>query len=44
MPTYLRLFYYKELNEVKKKEADEIKKSQQKSRARTPNVKNPRFK
>ena len=44
MPTYLRLFYYKELNEVKKKEADEIKKSQQKGRSRTPNVSNPRFK
>jgi len=45
MPTYLRRFYYNELNAIKKKENDEIKKSQQKTRApRTPNIRNPRFK
>ena len=44
MPIYLRNYYYKKLVSAKEKENAEIKKSQQKSRARTPNVNNPRFK
>ena len=36
MPTYLRKFYFNELLEVKKKEAEEMKKAQSKSK--TPKV------
>ena len=43
MPIYLRNFYYKELVDVRKKENDEIKKSQQKSKISKPPI-NPRFK
>jgi len=44
MPVYLRNFYYKQLLEVKKKEADEVKKAQQKHKSiSTPTI-NPRFK
>ena len=32
MPTFLRKFYYKKLSDTKKKESDEIKKVQQKSK------------
>jgi len=39
MPVYLRNFYYKQLNETKKKENEEVKKANQKSK-----VTNPRFK
>ena len=39
MPVYLRNFYYKQLNETKKKENEEVKKVNQKSK-----VTNPRFK
>jgi hypothetical protein len=37
MPVFLRKFYYKKLSDTKQKESDEIKKSQQKSKA--PNMK-----
>ena len=40
MPIYLRNFYYKQLSETRKKENDEMKKAQQKSK---PPM-NPRFK
>tara|TARA_R100000805_G_C3545683_1_gene59237 strand:+ start:27 stop:257 length:231 start_codon:yes stop_codon:yes gene_type:complete len=40
MPIYLRNFYYKQLVDIRKKENDEIKKAQQKSK---PPM-NPRFK
>tara|TARA_B100001778_G_C18439037_1_gene561467 strand:+ start:725 stop:859 length:135 start_codon:yes stop_codon:yes gene_type:complete len=43
MPTYLRHFYYNELNEIKKKENDEIKKANQRAKSKTPST-NPRFK
>ena len=43
MPVYLRKFYYKQLLDVKKKESDEVKKSQQKSKSLKPAI-NPRFK
>ena len=43
MPIYLRNFYYNELVDAKKKENDEMKKAQQKSKVSTPNT-NPRFK
>lgn len=33
MPTYLRMFYYNKLVESKKKEAEEVKKSQKSSGA-----------
>jgi hypothetical protein len=36
MPSYLRKFYFNELLEVKKKEAEEMKKAQSKSK--TPKV------
>jgi|TARA_R100000315_G_C5200800_1_gene118048 hypothetical protein len=42
MPTYLRIFYLNELKEIKKKENEEIKKSQPK--VKKPNYRNPRFK
>jgi hypothetical protein len=34
MPVYLRRFYFKKLVEMKKKEAEEIKKAQSKSKVR----------
>ena len=40
MPIYLRNFYYKQLSDTRKKENDEMKKAQQKSKVTT----NPRFK
>ena len=40
MPIYLRNFYYKQLSETRKKENDEMKKAQQKSKP----AMNPRFK
>ena len=40
MPIYLRNFYYKQLSDTRKKENDEMKKAQQKSKPTT----NPRFK
>ena len=39
MPVYLRNFYYKKLLDTRKKENEEIKKAQQKSKPM-----NPRFK
>ena len=43
MPIYLRNFYYNELVDSKKKEHEQIKQSQQKSKSQfTPS--NPRFK
>ena len=43
MPIYLRNFYYQKLLDTRKKENDEIKKAQQKSRVSKPTI-NPRFK
>ena len=45
MPVYLRNFYYKQLAETRKKENDEVKKANQKSKSRVakPAI-NPRFK
>ena len=43
MPVYLRNFYYKKLVETRKKENDEIKKANQKSKVSKPKI-NPRFK
>ena len=43
MPVYLRNFYYKQLLDTRKKENDEAKKAQQKSRVSKPAI-NPRFK
>ncbi len=43
MPVYLRNFYYNELVDAKKKENDEMKKAQRKSKVSTPPT-NPRFK
>tara|TARA_R110000824_G_scaffold208623_3_gene394453 strand:- start:600 stop:776 length:177 start_codon:yes stop_codon:yes gene_type:complete len=43
MPTYLRHFYYKQLSDTRKKEDNEIKKANQKSRVSKPAI-NPRFK
>jgi hypothetical protein len=43
MPIYLRNYYYNKLIETRKKENEEIKKSQQKSRTSKPPM-NPRFK
>ena len=40
MPIYLRNFYYKQLVDTRKKENEEIKKQNQKSKSRI----NPRFK
>ena len=40
MPIYLRNFYYKKLADTRKKENEEVKKAQQKSKSKT----NPRFK
>ena len=39
MPVYLRNFYYKKLSDTRKKENEEVKKAQQKSKPM-----NPRFK
>jgi len=46
MPVYLRNFYYSKLIETRKKENEEVKKQQRKSKSRTPNIPsvNPRFK
>jgi hypothetical protein len=45
MPVYLRNFYYQKLLDVRQKENDEIKKSQQKNKSKVskPAI-NPRFK
>tara|TARA_R100000995_G_scaffold83624_1_gene60027 strand:+ start:412 stop:588 length:177 start_codon:yes stop_codon:yes gene_type:complete len=43
MPVYLRNFYYKQLSDTRKKENEQIKKSQQKSQVSKPSF-NPRFK
>ena len=43
MPIYLRNFYYKQLSDTRKKENDEIKKQNQKSKLSKP-TNNPRFK
>ena len=43
MPVYLRNFYYKQLSETRKKENDEIRKANQKSKVTKPTI-NPRFK
>jgi len=43
LPIYLRNFYYKELVDTRKKENDEIKKANQKSKVSNPTP-NPRFK
>jgi len=43
MPIYLRNFYYQKLLDTRKKENDEIKKAQQKSKLSKPTF-NPRFK
>ena len=43
MPIYLRNFYYKQLVDTRKKENDEMKKAQQKSKVSKPPM-NPRFK
>ena len=43
MPVYLRNFYYNKLVETRKKENEEVKKAQQKSRVAKPAF-NPRFK
>ena len=43
MPVYLRRFYYKKLLDVKKKESNEIKKVNQKSKISKPAI-NSRFK
>jgi|TARA_B100000287_G_scaffold90260_1_gene82674 hypothetical protein len=39
MPIYLRNFYYKQLVDTRKKENDEIKKANQKSKVSKPNFK-----
>ena len=44
MPIYLRNFYYKRLIETRKKESEEIKKSQRKSKSISKPPMNPRFK
>ena len=43
MPVYLRNFYYKQLAETRKKENDEVKKQNKKSKISRPAI-NPRFK
>jgi hypothetical protein len=43
MPIYLRNFYYKELSDTRKKENEEIKKAQQRTKTSKPAF-NPRFK
>jgi len=45
MPVYLRNFYYQKLLDVRQKENDEIKKSQQKNKSKVAKPAfNPRFK
>ena len=43
MPIYLRNFYYKELSDTRKKENEEIKKAQRRTKTSKPTF-NPRFK
>ena len=43
MPIYLRNFYYRQLLDTRKKENEEIKKANQKSKTSTP-ITNSRFK
>ena len=43
MPVYLRNFYYRKLVETRKKENDEVKKKNKKSKISRPAI-NPRFK
>jgi len=43
MPVYLRNFYYKQLADTRKKENDEVRKANQKSKVSKPPM-NPRFK
>jgi len=43
MPIYLRNFYYKQLVDTRKKENEEVKKANQKSKTSSP-ITNPRFK
>ena len=43
MPIYLRNFYYRELIDTRKKENEEIRKANQKSKVSKPQI-NPRFK
>tara|TARA_R110000851_G_scaffold325076_1_gene492769 strand:+ start:662 stop:796 length:135 start_codon:yes stop_codon:yes gene_type:complete len=43
MPVYLRNFYYNLLVETRKKENEEVRKAQQKSKSSKPPM-NPRFK
>ena len=43
MPIYLRNFYYRQLLDTRKKENEEIKKANQKSKMISPST-NPRFK
>ena len=43
MPSYLRNFYFKELIDTRKKENEEVKKSQRKNTITKPAI-NPRFK
>ena len=42
MPIYLRNFYYKQLSDTRKKENEEVKKANQKSKTSKPSM-NPRF-
>jgi len=44
MPIYLRNFYYKKLIDTRKKEHEEIKKSQQRNKSISKPAINPRFK
>ena len=45
MPIYLRNFYYNKLVETRKKENEEVRKAQQKSKSKVPKPTiNPRFK
>tara|TARA_A100001515_G_C4395367_1_gene151959 strand:+ start:235 stop:474 length:240 start_codon:yes stop_codon:yes gene_type:complete len=43
MPVYLRHFYYKQLSETRKKENEQVKKANQRTRVSKPSF-NPRFK
>jgi len=44
MPVYLRNFYYKKLLDTRKKENEEMKKSQNKNKSISRPAINPRFK
>tara|TARA_Y100001938_G_C7848117_1_gene309452 strand:+ start:466 stop:603 length:138 start_codon:yes stop_codon:yes gene_type:complete len=44
MPIYLRNFYYKKLVDTRKKENEQVKKAQQKSKGVSQPPINPRFK